>query len=119
VGVSVVGRQDAWAIQLPRFGAAVWMGPSSLLHWDGSAWSLVALGELAAGEYPTGVVALGPSDVWTATTSGDALHWNGSAWSRSHTGATQPLSLVASGSRIYGLGLGNGDAGGALLSHAR
>jgi hypothetical protein len=62
------------------------------LHWNGSAWSTLAVPKLASPAGPAGVVAAslavaGPRSLWwcyqvdgTRTGTQRLLHWNGTAW---------------------------------------
>ena len=61
------GSNDVWAVG----------GAGSIVHWDGTTWSVVESGTTRD---LNGVWGTGPSDVW-AVGSGGILHWNGSVWS--------------------------------------
>ena len=83
--VATVGVNDAWAV-----GNDATNQPATL-HWNGTAWSLVASPAMSAGGSLRGVSARAGNDVWAVGIgyTGDAntvlpltLHWNGTVWSR-------------------------------------
>jgi hypothetical protein len=49
-----------------------------ILHWNGSAWSVVPSG---TSTFLVGVWASGPNDAWVTGGAGTILHWDGAAWS--------------------------------------
>jgi photosystem II stability/assembly factor-like uncharacterized protein len=105
------GPDDVWTVGgnvlLPANGAQVW-------HWDGAAWSAVALPPEAAA--PTAMYKVwgtGPDDVWVCGLNGVVLRWDGAAWTVVPTGSTQPLYTIhgTSGSDVWAVGgAGNGVA---------
>jgi hypothetical protein len=85
--ISARAANDIWAVGSfsTIAGTAIESGGYAL-HYNGSTWtSSIMAGPSGAG--PTGVVAVGPNDVYATVnggaTSGDAFieHWNGSSWS--------------------------------------
>lgn len=72
--------------------------PGTLLHWNGTAWSLQDLGTT---EILTSVWGTGPSDVFVVGHQGLVYHFNGSGWSQMSSGTTHDL---------YAVGRGPGDA---------
>jgi hypothetical protein len=64
----------------------------SLVHWNGSEWSVVATPADPSLDPSTfslrGLVALSPSEVWAVGLAGVMFRWNGNAWSRFGRGAT-------------------------------
>jgi hypothetical protein len=80
--VSATGPADAWAV-----GAEAetdWRyGNPLILHWNGTAWSKVALRGVPGPGYLSSVSASSRSDAWVAGTDKNGavlLHWNGRAW---------------------------------------
>jgi hypothetical protein len=73
VGVWASGPSDVWAVG----------GMGTILHWDGSHWSVSDSGSIAN---LWSVWGSGPNDIW-ATGDGPGLHWDGNAWS--------PVSAIA------------------------
>ena len=57
-----------------------------ILHWDGSAWSVIEDGESSA--QLIGVWGTGPNDVWAVGADSNAvvLHWDGTKWFRREMG---------------------------------
>ncbi len=80
-GIAAVGPNDVWAV-----------GDSTvpMQHWDGVAWSPVAIPLPAGGRSAalSAISALSPADVWAVgryvkgSTHTLIEHWNGSAWTR-------------------------------------
>jgi hypothetical protein len=75
--VAAVSSNDVWAV-----GRWITLSPtivshSAILHWDGSAWSIVAHPGTGA---LWGVVSISSDDVW-AGGEGGKLHWDGEEWS--------------------------------------
>ena len=86
-GVTLWG---AWA----SAGDDVWTvgDGGTLLHFDGSAWSVVkspVTASLAA------VWGSGKTDVWAAGEQGTLLHYDGASWSRVASGTTAPLGVLS------------------------
>lgn len=77
---AAAGRDDLWALD--------W--GNELLHWNGSAWSIVPSGTT---ETLSVVWAAGPSDAWAAGV-GVLLRWNGTAWSADPSGADVDYAAV-------------------------
>jgi hypothetical protein len=84
--ISARAANDIWVVGSfsTIAGSAIESGGYAL-HYNGSTWTSSILAG-PAGANPSGVVAVGPNDVYatvnTSATSGTALieHWNGSAW---------------------------------------
>jgi hypothetical protein len=55
----------------------VWIGGDSVIHWDGTAWSLATTG---FDESVNAIWGTQSDDVWFAV-GGSLRHWNGTAWS--------------------------------------
>lgn len=137
VAVSAVGTDDVWAVGgsglsggregTPSRGRAT-SARALVAHWDGRAWTRVALPEPAADEpldvVLADVVALAPDDVWAVGTASAQTdlplirHWNGRMW------ATVPIPAVRG--RLHSVaGDGRGgvwvagqtSTGSALLAH--
>ena len=87
--VAVVASNDVWAVgtYLPALGGAL---RTLVLHWNGSAWSVVTSPNVGTGSnYLTGVAARSANDAWAVghyhDTASDRektliLKWNGSSW---------------------------------------
>ncbi len=78
---------DVWAVG--NFANGTALAQTLILHWNGSAWAIVAGPNSGSGSnLLTGVSAFTATDVWAAGTAYDATsighslieHWNGSAW---------------------------------------
>lgn len=90
--VSARSANDVWAVGTHGNAAPL---PDSLyaLHYDGSAWRLVAMAQTASQTngniaFPHALVAIAPNDVWMVGTQSNfsspitlTEHWNGSRWS--------------------------------------
>jgi hypothetical protein len=118
-GISAVSPTDIWAVGNFVYGGVVQGEHTLTMHYDGTAWSVVASPDIGGGTSLNpqrtelaGVAAAGPADVWAVGRtfnidggSGPAkvevLHWNGRAWSfvADATGtAATALSSVSAGS---------------------
>lgn len=80
-GVVAISPHNVWAVGGNPSGSCAGLSPSKIVHWDGTAWSVVP-------HTPTGVLysvaASGSKDVWAVgVADGQALimHWDGAAWS--------------------------------------
>lgn len=80
--VEVISTDDVWAVGWQDYPNQAGL----ILHWDGSAWSVVPSPAPVA--YLYDVAAFGPNDVW-AVGNFDAfpahsliLHWDGASWSQ-------------------------------------
>lgn len=63
----------------------------TIVHWNGTAWSLVASGT----PYNLyGVWGAGANDVWAVGASGTILRWNGTAWSSVQSPTTNRLTAI-------------------------
>jgi hypothetical protein len=85
-GVWGSGASDVWAV-----GGGGLPTPSTILHWDGSAWTSVSSGttnDLRA------IWGSEESDIWAVGDVGTILHWDGSAWTSVSSGTTSYLSGV-------------------------
>ncbi len=86
--ITVVSATDVWAVGYYASGTN--MTPTLILHWDGSAWSVVPSPSVAASfNYLASVDGVAANDVWTvgyAVQNSIAhtliLHWDGSAWTQ-------------------------------------
>ncbi|MGH2637289.1 MAG: hypothetical protein ACRDHU_14250, partial [Actinomycetota bacterium] len=84
-GVAAVSANDVWAVGTSvDFGA----GQTLIVHWNGSAWSVVPSPSPGEFGWLRSVSAVSANDVWAVGThyvNGLSvtliLHWNGSAWS--------------------------------------
>lgn len=86
--IAAISANDVWAVGRSR--SASYVSQPLTLHWDGTAWSIVATPDLGQSAFLTTVAAASGNDVWAMgnyndsagrTTYSFALHWNGTAWS--------------------------------------
>src|SRR6266568_8195760 len=83
LGVTAVSTNDVWAVGSFRNASGAFQ--TLTLHWDGTAWSIVA-SPSPDGAFNDlfGVAAVSTSDVWAVGDSGSGTlieQWNGSSWS--------------------------------------
>jgi len=102
--VSATSRRDIWAV--------TYAGGSVLRWQQGSGWSTVPRGTWRPGTRFTGIIAIGPRDVWVfGTTSvhfigAGTWHFTGTAWSRATgPGAGLFQASVAAPGDIWGIGV--------------
>jgi hypothetical protein len=101
--VAAVGHSDVWAVGNTIDSASGSFLPDKTLtmHWNGTAWAVVASPDGPAEDVLSGVSAASSTDVWAVgqrvdrssgmpVDNGLILHWNGTAWTRtaSPNGAT-------------------------------
>jgi hypothetical protein len=98
LGVTASGPGDAWAVGWAQVVDSVSIDPVTglknvvthdaglLEHWDGTAWSQVALPASAVDVDLNAVTTAGPGDVWATGETSDgtdqpvALHYDGQRW---------------------------------------
>jgi hypothetical protein len=96
--VAAVSATDVWAVgQTIDTATGSFLPDKTLtLHWNGTAWRVVASPDHPAEDILSGVTAVASNDVWAVGTFTDrgadgtafpvdktqTLHWNGTAWSR-------------------------------------
>jgi hypothetical protein len=88
-------------------------GSQGVLHWDGSAWSIVRAQPYV---YYSSVAGLASDDVWVLGNS-ELAHWNGSTWT-AYTGlATNANRAIAMGApnRAWAVGGGNFSPGISIV----
>ena len=101
-GVSVISRNDAWAVGNSAKGGDA--SQNLILHWNGRAWAQVAspdTGDSSLGK----VAAVSPTDVWAVgeTISRTGVHktlvlyWNGTRWARLPSPNPSPSDSELSG----------------------
>jgi hypothetical protein len=83
--VVATGPNDVWAI-----GGAD--GAVTLMHWDGSQWSLVPAPPNSGGS----LAAVGPADLWASGWNG-FWHWNGTTWIEDPTSVPGATYVIRSG----------------------
>ena len=76
---------DVWAVG----------GAGTIVHWDGTRWSLAESGTTA---FLSSVWGTGPSDVWAAGGAGTIVHWDGVRWTATPSGTRVDIS------RLWGSG---------------
>jgi hypothetical protein len=84
LGVTALAANDVWAVGRYNNTALFWL-QTLVLHWDGTAWSIVPSPNTQYGaNLLDSVAAVAANDIW-AVGMGNGLplteHWNGSAWS--------------------------------------
>ena len=107
-GVWGASATDAWAVggdcEAGGFDATVGGGSGTLLHWDGKAWSQIAIQSVAA---LCAVWGASANDVWAVGADSQALHWDGARWSPVPI-STQAASFRAvvgrAGNDVFALG---------------
>jgi len=93
-GVEAVRHDDVWAVgnTIDTASGSFLPDKTLILHWNGTAWSVVPSPDSPAEDVLSGVSALSPTDVWAVGQFVDrsgstpiartrTLHWNGAAWS--------------------------------------
>jgi hypothetical protein len=92
--VSAVSSDEVWAVGFSFNGKGT-PDRTLVLHWNGTAWTVVPSPNVGAGDYDNnylqGVHAIAPDDAWAVGYYANptnaraglplALHWDGSAWS--------------------------------------
>lgn len=113
-GASAVAANDIWAVTYLN---------GRLLHWDGSAWKIVPKGGWGTRGQFTGIVALGPSNVWLFGGHGRAhpgagtWHLLDKKWTKVRGMATDiAQASAASSSDIWGIGSIRGTRNALLRS---
>lgn len=110
-GVWAAGPDDAWVVGGDIYAAS---DAAVMFHWDGVAWSPVALPAEAAA-----VVALykvwgtASNDVWAVGLNQVILHWDGATWT--HEASPVPGSLftvTGAGADVWAVG---GDVTGEIV----
>jgi hypothetical protein len=86
-GVDAVAPNDVWAVGQAYPGGPFWT--PLILHFNGTAWTRVAVPSLPQGGQLDEVVALSRTDAYAVGSAGDGtgvptliLHWDGRAWTR-------------------------------------
>jgi hypothetical protein len=87
-GVWGASASDVWAV-----------GYGTILHYNGTAWSSVAIPATGAASFLLSVWGSSASDVWavgyeTTNFTPTILHYNGTTWSTVSSGVTQLLTSV-------------------------
>ncbi len=98
-GVAGTGPTDVWAVgaAIPEGSGQFGQFQAVAEHWNGSAWSTLAVPRKGTYTALNSVAAIGGNNVWAVGgtsdgyhTQGYAAHWNGTAW----TTAVLPLPTV-------------------------
>lgn len=95
--VSAASLSAAWAVGADA-ETSLQAGTPLILHWNGRAWSKVALSGVPGPGYLTSVSAGSASDAWAVGTDSSgvvALHWNGRNW-RTVSFPDQAIAIMAS-----------------------
>lgn len=85
-GVTALASNNVWAVGWFDNTATGSLAPL-ILHWNGSAWSIVTNGVPISGDVILhAITAISASDIWAVGESGSAptnfeMHWNGAQWS--------------------------------------
>lgn len=83
--LSMLTPRDGWAIQTDQFPSH-----SSLLHYDGTAWSIVYTGGMSL----TSLAMLSPSEGWAAGIDGVIEHFHNGSWNRWSTKAPGTVAYI-------------------------
>jgi hypothetical protein len=113
-GVKAVAPADVWAVGQAYTGGPSWV--PVILHFNGTAWSRVAIpNPNQAGELDD-VVALSATNIYAVGSAGEGsaaqtlvLHWDGRAWTQQPTpspqfGATLRGAAAVSPSTVWAVG---------------
>jgi hypothetical protein len=124
-GVVEIAPNDAWAVgnTIDTVSGSFQAEKPIAFHWNGSAWSNVAVPTLAGAGLLSSVTANASSTVWAAGRVGSntlILRWNGTAWSQetSPNGATGETLLnginavPGSATEVWAAGINLPTAGG-------
>jgi hypothetical protein len=128
--VDALSADDAWVVG-EMYDGVGGLGRASAWHWDGAAWSRVAVPNYGEGQRLYDVAVIATDDVWAAgivykdgAGRGVALHWDGAAWTAypmtrgaviNSISASGPDDVWAVGSRTVNPGDGTGPV---FLSYA-
>jgi hypothetical protein len=83
------GRDDVWLIS----------SPGTILHWDGTAWSIFwgesgvpgsGLPDTAEGQNLNGIWGDALTNVYVGVGTGEMIHWDGSVWTEDTSFPTSP-----------------------------
>ena len=77
-GITAISTNDVWAVSTD-YNSPTWH--AYILHWDGTAWTLVSTDD---SKKLLGITATSASDVWAVGTDGVGTftkHWDGATWS--------------------------------------
>ncbi|RZS37039.1 hypothetical protein EV193_106275 [Herbihabitans rhizosphaerae] len=111
-GVDALAPNDVWAIGIHR--AADGGDNTVVMHWDGSAWTLV---QTACWPSLRGITAVSPTDIWLIGAS--SCHFDGTTWTNTSLGdlarfprvpvmadvaVLSPTDAIAVGSSTYPCG---------------
>ncbi|MDA8320156.1 MAG: hypothetical protein M0030_10185 [Actinomycetota bacterium] len=114
--VAATSAGNAWAVG----GRA---GKTLILHWNGTAWKIVASPTPAGGAMLTGVAAISAGDAWavgynpTVGSHALILRWTGKVWRTSSTPAAEFLTSVTIASKTSVWVTGTTTHGKPLLLH--
>jgi len=103
-GITALSATDAWAVgNYDHHTTGQPLGRPLIEHWNGTAWTVTAGPQLAAGVNTglTGVAAVSPADAWAVGSycaGAQGLrtlteHWNGTAWT--HVASPNPSQADA------------------------
>ena len=81
--VAVISASNVWVVGTHLVGSSA---QSLVLHWDGTAWSVVTTPTLPSRNGLNRLAVLSTSDIWAVgnigTTSPLFLHWDGTVWAQ-------------------------------------
>lgn len=97
--ISAVSATDIWGICRTNTAGGVTLDPT-VLHYDGSAWSQVAMPSIGTSVVLNDISAVAADDVWIFghtyfPSTPFALHWDGSSWSVINNAPFVSTSTVA------------------------
>lgn len=78
LGVASIAANDVWAVgRADNSGTPYSQYEPLILHWNGTAWSVIPSGTTGTGEF-WGVAGVASNDVWAV--GSQIEHWNGRTW---------------------------------------
>jgi len=118
--VAAVSADDAWAVGWAASGGVL------ILHWNGTAWTKVAVPALPRDSELADVAASSSRNVWAVGAAGRhtlILHWNGARWrrvpspTRSGDAGLDSVTVTRSGAAFAAGGyLSRAGGGGSMLA---
>ncbi|HST04143.1 MAG TPA: hypothetical protein VLQ48_05340 [Chloroflexia bacterium] len=120
--VAALSANNVWVVGTQLTGS---LTQSLILHWDGSAWSVVTAPTLAQRNGLVALEASSPTDIWAvgniSTTNPLFLHWNGTAWTQFNNPTALPGVLndisAISANDIWAVGYRTDGSGLSLTVH--
>lgn len=119
--VAIIAPNDVWAVGSYRNIGEDYQ--TLILHWNGSAWSIVPSPNFPGENTLYGVSGTSANDVWAVGAAWDGvtskqifLHWNGSSWSQV-TGPGGPTACVGCSGDVLAMAPDDVWAVGSTIGH--